>query len=112
MSYGVFGGQRQGGLKVWPLLVGLLVIAVTAFHGCQQGPFGRTQLVALNPKEEATLGAQAFQEVLKTSDVVPGGPAVDAVRRLAGQLASAAEQSDVLQKLQLQRQDFQWEVRL
>ena len=32
--------------------------------GCQEGPFGRKQVVALNPEQEEALGMQAFKEVL------------------------------------------------
>jgi len=111
MSFGM-AGERRGGLKLWPILIGVVVIAFTMFQGCQTGPFGRHQFVAFGPKEEAALGAQAFREVLQTADVVQGGPAVEVVRRLAGELASAAAQPDVLEKLQLPRQEFQWEARL
>jgi predicted Zn-dependent protease len=111
MSIGAYG-ERRSGLKLWPILLGLLVIGVTALKGCQEGPFGRHQIVAIGPQEEATLGAQSFAEVLRTSDVVPGGPAVEAVRRLASELAGAAEQPEVLAEFKLDRQEFQWDARL
>jgi metalloendopeptidase OMA1, mitochondrial len=112
MSYGAYGGERRGGLKLWPILIGLAVIGVMMLKGCQEGPFGRTQFVALGPQEEAALGAQAFREVLQTSDVVPGGPAVEVVQRLARQLEKAADLPDVLNEMKLKRQEFKWEARV
>jgi predicted Zn-dependent protease len=85
---------------------------MTALKGCQEGPFGRHQIVGMGPQEEAALGAQSFSEVLKTSDVVAGGPVVEAVRRLASQLAAAAELPEVLKEMQIQRQEFDWDARV
>jgi len=112
MSFGMSSGERRGGLKLWPILIGLAVIGMTALKGCQEGPFGRHQIVAIGPQEEAALGAQSFSEVLKTSDVVAGGPVVEAVRRLASQLAAAAELPEVLKEMQIQRQEFDWDARV
>jgi len=111
MSFGM-SGERRGGLKLWPILIGLAVIGVTALKGCQEGPFGRHQIVAFGPQEEAALGAQSFAEVLKTSDVVRSGPAVEVVRRLASQLAAAAEMPEVLDEIKLARQEFEWDARV
>jgi metalloendopeptidase OMA1, mitochondrial len=112
MSIGMYGGERRGGLKLWPILIGLLVIGGFMLKGCQEGPFGRSQLVAFGPAQEAQLGAQAFQEVLQTSDVVRGGPAVEAVTRLAQQLAAAAERPEVLEHFKLKPQKFDWDARV
>jgi predicted Zn-dependent protease len=112
MSFGMSSGERRGGLKLWPILIGLAVIGMTALKGCQEGPFGRHQIVGMGPQEEAALGAQSFSEVLKTSDVVAGGPVVEAVRRLASQLAAAAELPEVLKEMQIQRQEFDWDARV
>src|SRR5438132_11010346 len=111
MSFGT-SDDRRGGLKLWPILIGLLVIGLTALKGCQEGPFGRQQIVAIGPQQEAALGAQAFREVLQTSDVVSGGPAVEVVRRLASQLAAAAELPEVLADVKLLKQEFQWDARV
>src|SRR5262245_6867652 len=112
MSFGTSSGERRGGLKLWPILIGLAVIGVTALKGCQEGPFGRHQIVGMGPQEEAALGAQSFTEVLKTSDVVRSGPAVEVVQRLASQLAAAAALPEVLKEMQIQRQEFDWDARV
>jgi predicted Zn-dependent protease len=105
-----------GGVNVrWaPLLLGLLAILFMVFTGWQTGPFGRHQVVALSPQQEAQLGAQAFQQILNDpkSDVVERGPALDAVKRIGVRLARASEQKDVLEKLGLPLQHFDWEFRL
>jgi metalloendopeptidase OMA1, mitochondrial len=112
MSFGAYGGERRGGLRLWPILIGLAVIGFMMLKGCQEGPFGRTQFVAFGPEQESALGAQAFREVLQTSDVVTAGPAVEVVRRLAAQLAAAAELPDVLNEIKMKRQEFKWDARL
>ena len=112
MSYGAYGGGRRGGLKLWPILIGLAVIGFMLLKGCQEGPFGRSQFVAFGPEQEAKLGAQAFHEVLQTSDVVRAGPAVEVVTRLAQQLATAATRPEVLDLFKLKPQQFEWEARV
>lgn len=112
MSFGMSSGERRGGLKLWPILIGLAVIGMTALKGCQEGPFGRHQIVGMGPQEEAALGAQSFREVLKESDVVRGGPAVEVVQRLASQLAAAAAMPEVLEKFKLHPQEFEWDAQV
>jgi predicted Zn-dependent protease len=101
-------------VRLAPLIVGLVVIVFTVITGWQAGPFGRHQVVGLSPQQEAQLGAQAFRQILEDpkSEVVPRGPALDAVTRIGRRLARASEQEDVLEKLELKRQDFEWEFRL
>jgi predicted Zn-dependent protease len=99
-------------IRLVPVLLAVLAAGLFLARGCQQGPFGRRQVVALNPEQEAQLGAQAFQEVLHKSDVVAGGPAVDAVEHIGRRLARAAESPEVLQAVGLKPQQFNWEFRV
>ena len=103
---------RNTSIRLLPILLALIAAAVIIVKGWQAGPFGRHQVVALNPQQEAQLGAQAFQQVLEQSDVVRGGPIVAVVRHLGGRLADASNQKDVLARLQLEPQQFQWEYRV
>ncbi|HMP01920.1 MAG TPA: M48 family metallopeptidase [Gemmatales bacterium] len=112
MSMGSRRAYGQSGFKLWPLLLGLLVAGFYMARGCQEGPFGRTQIVGLSPGEEAALGAQAFKQVLANADVVASGPGVEVVRRLTRQLAAVAEQPDILELMRLKPQKYDWEVRL
>jgi metalloendopeptidase OMA1, mitochondrial len=104
--------QRSLGVRLLPILIGLAAIAFTMVRGCQEGPFGRRQIVALNPQQEAALGAQAFQQVVQQADVVPDGPVVRAVQRVAKQLIEATEKPDLLDRLKLSPQQFRWELRV
>src|SRR5688572_882774 len=86
--------NNLGGLwRLAPLLIGLIVVAFMAARGCQEGPFGRNQIVRLTPDEENNLGAQAFQQVLaearQKGAVVERGAVVDAVKGIGRRLASA-----------------------
>lgn len=103
---------RNAPIRLLPIALALLAAAVIIVKGWQAGPFGRHQVVALKPQQEAQLGAQAFQQVLQQSDVVRDEPIVAVVRRLGGRLADAANQKDVLARLQLKPQQFQWEYRV
>ncbi|HYT95581.1 MAG TPA: M48 family metallopeptidase [Gemmataceae bacterium] len=100
-------------IRIVPILVGLLIVGGLLFKGCQEGPFGRKQLTLMSPEQEYNLGAQAFREVLRKSDVVSGGPVVNVVQRVGGRLASAAEDPE-LRKLFRVRGDarFGWEFKV
>jgi predicted Zn-dependent protease len=107
------GGPRRIGIRLLPLVLAGLAAAFIAMKGCQQGPFGRQQIVALNPQQEQQLGLQAYQEVLNQSDVVRGGPVEDAVRRITDRLVKATRNPDFLRVTGLrQPPEFQWDVRV
>jgi predicted Zn-dependent protease len=109
MSNGSAGGLR---FNPWPILLGLIVAVFLIVRGCQMGPFGRHQIVALNPQQEAQLGLQAYEDVLQESDVVSSGRALDAVKRVGSRLAEAAENPDVCRAIQLRPQKFDWRFSL
>jgi predicted Zn-dependent protease len=104
--------SRGTAIRVAPILVAAVIALFLILKGCQEGPFGRHQVVALNPAQEAQLGAQAFRQVLRQSDVVEQGPAVDAVERVGRRLEKAASSPAVLRALRLKPQDFQWAFRV
>jgi predicted Zn-dependent protease len=99
-------------IRLLPILFALIAAALVIIRGWQAGPFGRHQVVALSPQQESQLGAQAFQQVLHESDVVRDGPIVAAVRRIGSRLADTSNNKDVLARLQLKPQRFQWEYRV
>ena len=103
---------RNVQIRLLPVLLALLAAGILIAKGWQAGPFGRHQVVALSPQQESQLGAQAFQQVLQESDVVRDGPIVAVVRRIGGRLADASKYKDVLARLQLKPQRFQWEYRV
>lgn len=100
-------------MRLAPLAIAGLVAAVVAWQGCQEGPFGRRQIVALNEQQEQQLGLQAFQEVLGQADVVRDGPAAGAVKQITRRLVQATTHPEFLRVTQLDKPpDFQWDVRL
>ena len=104
-------GPRRLGIRLLPIVLAILAAGFVAMKGCQEGPFGRRQIVALNPQQEKALGAQAFQEVLSSAQVVRDGPTVDAVRGVARRLANASGGERFLEAVGLPKQQFEWEVR-
>jgi len=100
------------GFRWLPIVVGLVAAAAIMVRGCQTGPFGRTQVVALTPEQETHLGAQTYQKVLDQSDVIAEGPIVDGVREIGLRLAAASQDPDVLKMLQLRPQKFDWKFRV
>lgn len=112
MSYGD-GEQLGGGVGRWAsLIVALIAMIAIVVSGLQTGPFGRRQIVGLNPAQETQLGQQAFQQTLSQegANVVRAGPLVEVVKGIAGRLAGAATNKDVLGRLKLKPQEFQWAV--
>jgi len=81
-----------------------IILGVTAvvLIGCATVPItGRKQLNLIPESQELTLGAQAYQQVLDSSQVVTSGPQADMVRRVGERIAAVAN-----------RPDFQWEYKL
>src|SRR5688572_10688991 len=117
MAYGYSDpyGRRRG---THPILMRLLFAALLAavpiggllIRGCQEGPFGRNQVVAINPEQEEALGAQAFREVLSKERVVRQGPLVDVIRDIATRLAEAARHEGFLKQTAQAEQPMQWAV--
>jgi predicted Zn-dependent protease len=105
-------GPRAPRLHLLPLVIGLIAISALTLKGCQQGPFGRRQVVALNAQEEAALGAQAFQKVLNESNVVANEEVVRAVNRVGKRLEAASENPEVLRALRLRPQKFDWDIKV
>ena len=118
MSYGNQDyGNRQNrgpgfslGTRMIPIVIGLIAIGITMVRGCQQGPFGRAQVVAMNTQQEAQLGLQAFHEVLSDARVVKRGPTVEAVREVADRLIKATKNPEFQRQIGTKIPDFKWEL--
>jgi predicted Zn-dependent protease len=100
--------------RAMPLLIAMVIAAVFALKGCEDGPFGRKQVVALGLPEESRMGAQAFQQVLREQQGnVVRDPAVNAaVDRVASALIVAAEDPAFLKAVKLEKRDFDWGLRV
>lgn len=112
-----YGRSSGGGSRFMQrLIIVALMAAIPAvgllMKGCQEGPFGRKQVVAINPEQEAQLGLQAFQEVLAQERVRRDGPLVDVIRQIAANLTQAADDEGFLQKTQMPEQPMDWDVRV
>lgn len=104
--------NRRVTFRLLPMVLGLLAVAFISIRGCQEGPFGRKQVVLLNPQQEAQLGAQAYREVLSKAEVVGNGPLVDMVQEVTRRLAKATEHPEFLRLTKLKPRKFDWEVRV
>lgn len=112
MSYGYSGGRRRPSfsMRLVPLLIGAVVIGFTLMRGCQDGPFGRKQVVALNPQQEAALGAQAFREALSDAEVIRSGEIVASVEEITTRLANAARDPEFLKLVRQKPQEMDWQL--
>lgn len=109
-QYGDGGGGFGLGARLIPIVIGLIVIGATMVRGCQHGPFGRTQIVAISPEQEAQLGLQAYQEVLSTSRIVRRGPVAEAVHRVAERLIEATNSPEFQRAIGTKIPKFDWEL--
>jgi len=106
------GNDIQIGLLVRaiPIVIGLCAVGFTMVRGCQQGPFGRVQIVAMNPAQEEKLGLQAFQEVLSDARVVRQGPAARKVREIAERLIQATSNETFQKMVGTPIPEFKWQL--
>ncbi len=80
-------------------------------QNCQQGPFGRRQLLGLKPEEEKVLGLQAFQEVRQKEarNILPeSDPCVKQIKQNTLRLIAAAKQPEVYNYFKLKEDNFEW----
>jgi metalloendopeptidase OMA1, mitochondrial len=82
--------RGRTGLKLAPIiLAGLFILfQFLSAERFTNPETGKVERVAMSTQQEDTLGLQAFQEVLASSDVVESGPAFEAVRRVAARIAA------------------------
>ena len=122
MSYDPYGRQSYGSgygptllMRLAPVILALIPVIALFLRGCQEGPFGRHQVVALNPAEESQLGAQAFRDVLSKSagKVLPdNNPIAVRVREIGMNLRRASESPDFLKATRLHVPNFQWDFKV
>jgi predicted Zn-dependent protease len=106
-------GQRRSmpmAARLLPILMGLAAIGWIAIKGCQQGPFGRQQIVGMNAQEEQALGLQAFRETLSEARVVRGGMEAAEVKAVAERLIAATSNPMFLEATQQKPQKMNWAV--
>ena len=103
--------MNNKGFNLVPLLIGLVAIAFMAARGCEQGPFGRHRVINLSVQDEFKLGAQSYDKILhdEGSNVLRGGPTVEAVTHVGRKLAQASEDPELRKALNLKSMDFTWQ---
>jgi predicted Zn-dependent protease len=80
----------------------LVALALPITAGCQQAPItGRRQLILISRDQELALGAQSYEEVLKTSKLSGNVEATAILRRVGERIAAVAHEPD-----------FEWEFKL
>jgi predicted Zn-dependent protease len=100
------------GLRLAPILIVLVMAGMYAMKGCQEGPFGRQQIVGMDAQQEAALGLQSFQEVLAQSQVIDRGALPETVVKIGKRLAEAANRPEFLNSVGMKAKDFEWDFRL
>lgn len=91
-----------------PILIGLAIIGMTMVRGCRQGPFGRAQLITIEPEQESQLGLQAFRETLSSAHVIREGEAVRAVRVVTDRLIEATKNPEFERMIGVPIPQFKW----
>lgn len=100
--------SRRNGLRLLPLLLfGGYFLWYWIANQTTVPLTGRTQLVDISREQEASLGLQAFREVLGRERVVEQGPAAEQVRQIAARLVQALHRLDAKAD-----PGFNWEVAL
>lgn len=79
--------RRRGGFRWWVLVLFALYAGYYWFSNQQDAAFtGRAQLIDSTVQEEATMGLQAYREILSQSNVVAQGQLPEQVREIARRL--------------------------
>ncbi len=104
-----YGYSPRGGIRLLPILIGVVLIGITLARGCQQGPFGRKQIVSMGPEQESALGAQAYSQVLSKSHVSADSRTTEVVKQLAEDLVKASRDPEFVRQTGLKPPDFKWE---
>src|SRR3954447_9384798 len=83
---------------VWAVCV-CVVAGCGPVSGPGEGPGQRSQALALTPEQEYQLGVEAYQEILRKGQVVPGGPSVERLRKVGQRIADVAVGSSKMSQL-------------
>lgn len=109
--------RRRGGFRWWVLILFGLYAGYYWFSNQQDAAFtGRTQLIDSTVQEEATMGLQAYREILSQSNVVVQGELPGQVREIARRLIAIGPQveADLAAargvKPSIQWDAFDWDV--
>jgi len=99
-------------IRLAPILIAILMGLMVVARGCQEGPFGRHQVVGMDAQQEAALGLRSFQQVLSESHVIDRGPIPEVVAKIGRRLAVASESEEFARAIGLTPQKFDWDFRV
>jgi predicted Zn-dependent protease len=110
--------QQRATSIIVALVLGAIAVAAFAARGCQEGPFGRSQVVLLNSEQEMALGLDAYKEVIgkAQASVLPStDPRVQVVKEITRRLAKATLDPRFLKITRLEKYKdrfakFDWSV--
>ncbi len=93
MQTGRGGARRRGGFRWWILILFGLYAAWYWTSNQEEAAFtGRNQLIDSTVEQEATLGLQAYRQILSQSRVVTAGELPEQVREIARRLIAVGPQ--------------------
>jgi len=96
------GGGRRTGFKILPLILFAIYGVYYYFSNQQTVPeTGRTQLVDISRDQEAALGLQSYQQILRQEKVIRTGEAAEAIKEIGRRIAAVTNS-----------EGFQWEYNL
>jgi predicted Zn-dependent protease len=103
--------DRGLGIRFLPLALGLLAVLFFAAKGCQEGPFGRRQIINISGDQELQLGKKAYQEILAQSRVMDDrAPLPEEVRQVGARLVEATKNPHIAKEIRLGKdRRFEWE---
>lgn len=104
--------RRNMAIRLAPIFIAVIMGVMIAARGCQEGPFGRNQIVGMDARQEAALGLRSFQQVLSESRVIDRGPIPEVVSKIGRRLAVASESPEFLNAIGLTVQKFEWDFRV
>ncbi len=109
--------RRRGGFRWWVLILFALYAGYYWFSNQEDAAFtGRAQLIDSSPQEEATMGLQAYRQILSQSNVVAQGQLPEQVREIARRLITVGPkiEADLAAargvKPSIQWDAFDWDV--
>lgn len=111
------GARRRGKFRWWVLILFGLYAGWYWFSNQQEAAFtGRTQLIDSSVEQEATLGLQAYREILSQSQVVSSGQLPNQVKDIARRLIDVGPRVEAElaaargAKSSIQWDAFNWDV--
>ncbi len=98
-------GRIRTRFKLLPIVIALAVLAFQFFSSekVTNPVTGESHRVGMSEEQEAALGLQSYRQILSQEKVIPAGPELEMIRRIARRLTAVVGEAG---------EDFQWDVSL